>query len=81
MSRLGDFIRKWFLQAQRLFHMLIGLAFLFLSVAGATVSLKLWGDYRKSPQEGLLSFGMVAGFTVLLIVFCLYSFAKARSVR
>jgi len=26
-------------------------------------------------------FGLLAGFTVLLFIFCLYSFVKARSVR
>ncbi len=61
--------------------MLVGLVFLLLSAAGATVSLKLWGEYRNAPAEGWASFGMVASFTVLLIIFCLYSFAKARSIR
>jgi hypothetical protein len=30
---------------------------------------------------GLVRFGLLAGFTVLLFIFCLYSFVKARSVR
>ena len=65
-----------------MFHMLVGLVFFVLAGAGATVSFKLWGDYRRSPAQGLLlTFGMVASFTVLLILCCLYSFAKARSVR
>lgn len=81
MSKLGGRLRGYFLHAQRLFHMLVGLAFLFLAFAGASVSLKLWSDYRRSPVEGLASFEMVAGFTILLIIFSLYSFLKARSVR
>ncbi len=54
---------------------------MFLAVGGASVSVKLWADYRKTPSEGLLGFWMVAGFTVFLIVLSLYSFLKARSVR
>jgi hypothetical protein len=61
--------------------MLVGLAFLLLAVAGASVSLAVWEDYRKTPSVGLLRFGMVASFTVLLVIFCLYSFVKARSIR
>jgi hypothetical protein len=57
------------------------LAFLFLSVAGASVSFQLWGDYQRAPAEGLWIFGMVASFTILLIIFCLYSFVKARNVQ
>jgi hypothetical protein len=72
---------RWYRQAQRLFHLLVGLAFLILAAGGATVSLTLWGDYRKSPGQGLWSFGTVTSLTVLLIIFSLYSFAKARSVR
>jgi hypothetical protein len=81
LNRPGGVIRKWFVQLQRVFHMLVGLAFLFLSIAGIAVSLKLWSEYRNSPAEGWVTLGMVASFTVLLIVFCLYSFAKARSIH
>ena len=49
-------------------------------LAGAAVSFSLWADYQKAPSEGPWGFGMVAVFTVLLFIFCLYSFAKARSV-
>ena len=61
--------------------MLVGLVFLVLSVAGATVSFSEWQYYLKSPSEGMVRFVLVASFTVLLIIFCLYSFAKARSIR
>ena len=80
MSKFGDLVRKWFRQAQRLFHMAVALVFLILALAGAAVSFSLWTDYQKAPSEGPWGFGMVAVFTVLLFIFCLYSFAKARSV-
>ncbi len=81
MSDLGSLLSRWFRQARRLFHMLVGLAFLILTLGGASVSIKLWGDYRSAPDQGLVSFELVAGFTVVLSILCLYSFAKARSVR
>jgi hypothetical protein len=61
--------------------MLVGLVFLVLAAAGASVSFSEWQYYLKSPSVGLVRFVLVAGFTVLLIIFCLYSFAKARSIR
>jgi membrane protein implicated in regulation of membrane protease activity len=61
--------------------MLVGLVFLALAAAGAEVSFSEWQDYLKSPSVGLVRFVLVASFTVLLVVFSLYSFAKARSVR
>ena len=61
--------------------MLVGVAFMFLAVAGAEVSLAEWKFYKQEPASGLVRFYLVAGFTVLLILFSLYSFAKARSVR
>ena len=72
---------RWFRQTRRLFHTLVGLAFLFLALGGVHVSLTEWQFYRKAPAVGLFRFGLLASFTVLLIVFCLYSFAKARNVR
>ncbi|HEV2175606.1 MAG TPA: hypothetical protein VGW33_00150 [Terriglobia bacterium] len=61
--------------------MLIGLVFLGLAGAGAAVSLAEWQFYREDPSTGMLRFDLVAGFTVILVLFGLYSFAKARSVR
>ena len=74
-------LSRLFRHAQRTFHAVVGLAFLCLAVAGAAVSFAEWRDYRQAPSVGLTAFALVAGFTVLLIIFCLYSFAKARSVR
>ncbi len=81
MSKLDDFLDSWFRHAQRLFHVLVGLVFLILTMAGATVALAEWQYYQKSPSVGLARFWLLAGFTGLLFVFCLYSFLKARSVR
>jgi hypothetical protein len=76
-----SFLGRLFCRAQQLFHLLIGLLFLFLTLAGLSVSMKLWQDYQKIPGQGIWGFSMVATFTVLLLIFCLYSFLKARSVR
>ena len=76
-----SFMRRLFCRARQLFHLLIAVLFLFLTMAGISVSMKLWQDYQKIPSQGVWGFGMVASFTVLLLIFCLYSFVKARSVR
>ncbi len=81
VNRLAHLIAKSVRNAQRLFHMLTGLAFLILAALGASVSLKEWLFYRQAPSMGLLRCGLLAAFTVLLVILCLYSFAKARSVR
>ena len=81
MSNLGHLFSHWFRNAQRVFHMLVGLAFLIFAVAGASVSFWEWQYYVKSPSVGLVRFVLFASFTVLLIIFGLYSFAKARSIR
>ena len=81
MSKLGNLISQCLRNAQRLFHMLVGLAFLILAVAGVSVSVSEWQDYLKSPSVGLVRAILFASFTVLLIIFCLYSFLKARSIR
>lgn len=77
VSRLASLFRS----AQRTFHVLVALAFLCLSVAGISVSFNEWRSYQRAPETGVVTFALVASFTVLLIIFCLYSFAKARSVR
>ena len=81
MSKLGDLFRSWLRAAERIFHLLVGLVFLFLTLAGASVAFNEWQYYQRSPSIGLVRFGLLAGFTALLFVFCLYSFLKARSVR
>ena len=77
----NSFLERLFCRARQLFHLLIAILFLFLTLAGLSVSMKLWQDYQSVPGQGVWGFGMVASFTVLLLIFCLYSFLKARSVR
>jgi hypothetical protein len=48
---------------------------------GVSVTYSEWEGYRKTPEQGLIHFTMFGGFTVFLAILCLYSFAKARSVR
>jgi len=81
VSRLGLLISRAYRQALRLFHMLVGMAFLGLAVAGATLSVREWQGYRESASLGLARLYLFAGFTVVLVVCGLYSFVKARSVR
>lgn len=81
MGRLGNLLHKWYLHAQRLFHMLVGVCFMALAIAGAMVTFNQWTDYRKRPQEGWVEAAIYAGFTVFLVILSLYSFVKARNVR
>lgn len=81
MAKLSEVLGWWMRQAERLFHMLVGILFLILTLAGVTVSVTEWQYYQKSPSVGLVRFVLLASFTVLLFIFCLYSFLKARSVR
>jgi hypothetical protein len=81
LSRLASFFHHWFLNAKRLFHMLVGLAFMVLAAMGASLTLWEWMGYRKTPEAGLVHFTMFGGFTILLVILCLYSFLRARNVR
>jgi len=83
LSRLGYLVRYWVLNARRLFHMLVGLAFLFLSLAGVTVTYSEWRLYQRAPEDVWTRFMLVAEgtLTLALVIFGLYSFVKARNVR
>jgi hypothetical protein len=81
LSGLSFLVTRWFRQAQRTFHMLVGLVFLGLALAGGAVTAGEWQYYRQAPSAGLTRFGLLAAFTVFLIILGLYSFLKARSVR
>jgi len=81
LSRLGYIFKHLFRNAQRLFHLLVGLTFLVLAAAGATVSFAEWQNYLKAPAQGLVAFILYATFTVFLVILCLYSFVKARNIR
>ena len=61
--------------------MLIALAFMVLTFAGATLTYAEWEIYHKTPEAGLVHFTMFGGFTVFLAILCLYSFVRARNVR
>jgi uncharacterized membrane protein len=81
LGKLGELVRGWRRAAERLFHILVGLVFFILTLAGASVAAAEWQYYQKTPSVGLVRFSLLAGFTALLFIFCLYSFLKARSVR
>jgi cytochrome b subunit of formate dehydrogenase len=74
-------LHTWLLNAKRLFHLLIALAFMVLTLAGASLTYQEWREYREAPQLGSIHFTMFAGFTVFLAILCLYSFVRARNVR
>jgi uncharacterized membrane protein HdeD (DUF308 family) len=74
LSKLKYIILRFFRNAQRLVQTLVGLAFLVLAAAGVAVS------FSEREKDHTVSV-VVAGFTVVLIIFGLYSFAKARSIR
>jgi hypothetical protein len=81
LSRLGSLFNYWVLNIKRLFHLLVALCFMILTLAGASLTYSEWEGYRKMPEAGMVHFTMFGGFTVFLAILCLYSFAKARSVR
>jgi len=81
LSRLESIFHYWFINAKRLFHLLIALAFMALTFAVAFQAFVSWEDYRKTPELGLLDFRLLGGLAIFLAILCLYSFAKARSVR
>ena len=83
-SNSKSFLGRMFRRVEQLFHILIGVIFLFLTMGMVTVSMKLWQEYQKTPGHGTLNLAIVVAsiaFTFLLFIFCLYTFVKARSVR
>jgi hypothetical protein len=81
MGQARFIVSRLFRHGQRLFHLLVGIAFLGLALVGAEVAFAAWRDYQRRPDSGPAEFAVIAGFTLLLVVFGLYSFVKARSVR
>jgi F0F1-type ATP synthase membrane subunit c/vacuolar-type H+-ATPase subunit K len=61
--------------------MLIGVAFMLLTLMSASLTYSEWEGYRKTPELGPVYFTMFGIFTVFLAILCLYSFVKARNVR
>jgi divalent metal cation (Fe/Co/Zn/Cd) transporter len=81
LSQLGNLFHHGYRNAQRLFHMLVGVIFMALAAGGAMVTFNEWMDYRKRPQEGVVELAIYAAFTIFLVILGLYSFVKARNVR
>ena len=81
MGKFSELAAKIVLLAKRLFNLLVGFVFLILGLAGAIVTYDEWRIYQRTPAGGPVKVWVVAGFTFLLILLGLYSFAKARSVR
>ena len=81
LGKLRELIQRWHRHARRWFHMLVGLAFFILAMAGATLSFSEWRSYRENEAAGYAHFGFVLCFTIFLVILSLYSFVKARSVR
>ena len=81
MTGLGSLLRYGWRQTRRLFHALVGLTFLLFAGIGASLTYSEWQAYAQNPSNGMWRFGIIAGFSLLLVIFGLYSFVKARSVR
>jgi len=81
MSGLGSLLRYGWRQTRRFFHVLVGLAFFVFAGIGASLAFSEWQAYAHNPANGVWRFGTIAGFSLLLVIFGLYSFLKARSVR
>ena len=67
--------------ATTIFGLSLLFVFLILAAASAIVTYQEWRIYQRLPADGPAKVYVVAGFTFLLIILGLYSFAKARSVR
>ncbi len=81
MGRFSYRFRRGVRQTKRFFHLAVALVFLFWAVSGAAVALEMWHEHQRKAGSGIAGFTLMAAFAALLIVFSLYSFAKARSVR
>ncbi len=81
MSRLGDLLRSWLRSAERLFQALLGLVFLFFTLAGASVSYEEWKSFEHSASASMVRLSLLVGFTIMLFLFSLYSFLKSRSIK
>ncbi len=80
-GKLVSALGRAYRQAQRVFQFLIGLTFMVMAGMGTVLSATEWKEHLDHPASGLVRFYLFAGFTLVLIFFCLYSFLKARSIR
>ena len=83
MSRIGNLLQNLLVNFKRLFHLLIALAFMLLTLMGASVTYGEWENYRRAPGVRLAYYTMLGCgvFTLFLAILSVYSYAKARSVR
>ncbi|MGE5326726.1 MAG: hypothetical protein ACM3NO_06780 [Deltaproteobacteria bacterium] len=81
MSKTLELTARLILFARKVFNFILALVFLILAGASALVTYQEWRIYKLMPADGPIKVYVVAGFTFLLIILGLYSFAKARSVR
>jgi hypothetical protein len=81
LSRLAELLQRYSLLARRVFNLVLGLVFLILGCLSAVLTYQEWRIYQRTPANGPVYVWGFAGFTFVLIVLGLYSFAKARSVR
>jgi len=78
---IGERLSYGWRQARRVFHFLIGVTFLILAAAGATLAYSEWQVHLREPANGLWRFAVLSSFTVLLVIFGVHSIARARNVR
>jgi hypothetical protein len=81
MLGLGAMFRYGWRQTRRLFPVLVGLTFLIFAAVGGSLAFSEWRVYAQNPSNGMWRLGTIAGFSLLLVIFGLFSFLKARSVR
>ncbi len=81
MGKIAERFQRGVRHTQRIFHLAIALIFLFLAVSGAAVAIEMWQEHRHQANSGVVGFTVMAAFAAVLMIFSLYSFAKARSVR
>jgi hypothetical protein len=73
----GDFLHA----LHRFWLECIGGVFLALGILFTLSAIQQYRDYVKAPGAGMMSFGLTAFFSGLMLVFALESFWKARKPR
>ncbi len=73
---MGSFLRSLWRAARALFHEMSGAAFILFAIMGA---ISAWREWRGHSAEWLIA--LAIGFTVMMAVFAVSSFRRARRVR
>jgi uncharacterized membrane protein YraQ (UPF0718 family) len=83
LSGLGQLLNRWMVNLKRLFHLLIALIFMGLTLLGVSQTYVAWQEFKRAPdvQINHIIVWVYGVFTVSLAALCLYTFAKAKSVR